>query len=417
MAWHNLLLRAAVSPTEQRASVRSAGVRMKVLMLSPESPYPLHGGGAYRTASLLHYFARFAQVDLILISDSGEAAPLPRGLVSSQQVIPLPLHSRNVVARYVRNARRAIRGMPPLVDRLGGLDEQIEKAIGGRHYDIAIVEHFWCAPYVDLMAKAADRTFLNLHNIESVLHDRCAAVTAGPVRAGHARFASAARRMEASLLPKYSLVLATSATDAFAARTLAPNCKVVVYPNSLPAMEIPQIMERPRVVFSANFEYHPNIDAVEFLVKEIWPEVHRRHPALELRLVGKGDRFIKHLLPSDSNIRTTGPVEDAFYEISQASLVVAPLRAGSGTRIKILEAWAAARAVVATPMAAEGLDAHDSGNLAFAADSTGFVAAIDWLLADARSRKQMGISGRRTFEARYSWEAAWKKLDLDLQLT
>jgi hypothetical protein len=88
------------------------------------------------------------------------------------------------------------------------------------------------------------------------------------------------------------------------------------------------------------------------------PEVHRRHPALELQLVGRGDQFIKHFMPPDTNIRTTGPVEDAFYEISQALLVVAPLRAGSGTRIKILEAWAAARPVVATPLAAEGLSPH-----------------------------------------------------------
>src|SRR5580658_5715554 len=86
---------------------------MRVLMLSPEPPYPLNGGGAFRTASLLHYFARFAQVDLILISESGRAALLPPGLVREQKVVPLPHHNRNVVARYVRNALRAVRGLPP----------------------------------------------------------------------------------------------------------------------------------------------------------------------------------------------------------------------------------------------------------------------------------------------------------------
>ena len=394
--------------------MNAGGAPSKVLMLSPEAPYPLNGGGAYRTASLLHYFARFASVDLILICDSGQPAELPKGLVTSQQVIPLPVHSRNVVARYVRNARRAIQGLPPLIDRLAGLDQQIEAAIGGRHYDLAIVEHFWCAPYLDLMKKVADRTLLDMHNIESVLHDRCAAVTSGPVSAGHTRFASAARRMEASLLPRYSIVLAASASDSFAIRTLAPGSRVIVYPNSLPGVEVPQLTERPRVVFSGNFEYHPNIDAVEFLVKEIWPEVHRRHPVLELRLVGRGDQFIRHLLPPDSNIHVTGPVDDAFYEISQALLVVAPLRAGSGTWIKILEAWAAARAVVATPLGAEGLDTHDSGNVAMAGDAGGFVAAMDWLIGDTISRRRIGMAGRRTFETRYCWDAVWRNLDIDL---
>src|SRR5579862_1246356 len=117
---------------------------MNVLMLSPEPPYPLEGGGAYRIASLLHYFTRFANVDLIHISDTGEPALLPPGLVRTQNVIPLPHHSRSPAARFLRNAGRAARGVPPLIDRVSGLDMALERAIGGRKYDACIVEHFWC---------------------------------------------------------------------------------------------------------------------------------------------------------------------------------------------------------------------------------------------------------------------------------
>src|SRR5277367_4130138 len=98
---------------------------MKALLLSPEPPYPLQGGGAFRIASLLHYFAGFTEVDLILISDSGMPALLPEGLVRSQHVIPLPYHRRDVASRYFRNARRALRGVPPLVDRVSGLASPI----------------------------------------------------------------------------------------------------------------------------------------------------------------------------------------------------------------------------------------------------------------------------------------------------
>ena len=176
---------------------------MDVLMLSPEPPYPLNSGGAYRTASLLHYFARFAQVDLILISESGAPALLPPGLVRSQQVIPLPHHNRGAVARYVRNARRAIRGVPPLIDRLAGLSAPIENAIGRRRYDIGIVEHFWGAPYVDRLSNCCKKTVIDLHNIESVLHNRYSggsdgfrngvtnAIAERLIRAGQRRFAAA----------------------------------------------------------------------------------------------------------------------------------------------------------------------------------------------------------------------------------
>jgi glycosyltransferase involved in cell wall biosynthesis len=398
---------------------------MNVLMLSPEPPYPLEGGGAYRIASLLHYFARFAEVDLILISDSGAPALLAPGLVRSQQVIPLPHHSRGLLARYARNAGRAIRGVPPLIDRVSGLGSLIERAIAGRTYDLGVVEHFWCAPYIEQLRGCCETTILDLHNIESVLHDRCARLTgagAGLVRAGHRRFASASRNLEADLFPRFSLVLATSIEDAAIAGQIAPQARTAVYPNSLPWVETPQSAELPRVVFSANFEYHPNIDAVGFLVREIWPLVRTQYPGVRLRLVGRGDAFIRHLLPpgtaqtgNDTGIEVTGPILDARAEIAQAQIVVAPLRVGSGTRIKILEAWAAARCVVATPLAAEGLGARAGVDIALAGGAHAFASEVIRLLGDPPGRKRIATHGRQTFERCFSWEAAWKTLDKDLQ--
>lgn len=394
---------------------------MTALILSPEPPYPLHGGGAFRTASLLHYFARFADVDLVLISDSGQPALLPDGLVRNQHVIPLSHHSRSLAARYLRNARRAIRGVPPLIERVGGLESAIERAIGGRRYDFGLVEHFWCAPYIEQLRRCCATTILDLHNIESVLDRRCAGVTTGLVRAGHRRFAAAYRELEAALLPRYSTVLAASDEDAATARTIAPAARVKVYPNSLPQMEIPRVMERPCIVFSGNFEYHPNIDAVAFLVREIWPLIRRACPGLRLRLVGRGERFIRHLLPSGSPDRTgievTGSVENAVAEIAQARVVVAPLRAGSGTRIKILEAWAAARCVVATPLAIEGLDARNGVDVSVAADPAAFAREVIRLQNDDAARKRIGAHARQAYEDRYTWQRAWKTLEIDLQLT
>jgi glycosyltransferase involved in cell wall biosynthesis len=394
---------------------------MEVLMLSPEPPYPLNSGGAFRTASLLHYFARFAQVDLVLISASGRPALLPPGLVRSQQVIPLPHHNSGVAARYFRNGRRALQGVPPLIDRFAGLSEPIARAIQGHRYDVGVVEHFWCAPYVRQLEKFCAKTVLDLHNIESVLHERCSSLGNGLIQAGHRRFAAASRKLESALLPRFSAILATSEEDARVVRERAAGTCVHVYPNSLPWVDTPHCPESPRLVFSANFEYHPNIDAVRFLVGDIWPELRKLRPELRLRLVGRGDGFIRHLLPpgspEDTGIEVTGPVEDARAEIAQARIVVAPLRAGSGTRIKILEAWAAARCVVATPLAAEGLAAHDGVNIALESDPGSFAARVALLLHDPVSRQRLAAEGRRTFEHHYCWEMAWKNLDIDLQLT
>lgn len=406
---------------------------MQVLMVLPEPPYPLNGGGAYRTASLLHYFARFADVDLMLFSEANEPPVLPAGLARSQQVIPLPRHSKTTSAKYSRNAKRAIRGVPPLIDRLAGFESEIESAIGNRRYDVSVIEHFWCAPYIGVLEKHCTKTLLDLHNVESVLHQACAglrsvrsdglfhSVGEQLMRAGHRRFAAASRRMESDLLPRFSCVLTTSEDDARLVRHIAPAATVQVYPNALPCTDVPIEPEEPVLVFPANFEYHPNIDAVAFLIAEIWPSIRQRHPDFRLRLVGRGDSFIRHLLPKgtpeETGIEVTGPVEDARREIAKATIVVAPLRAGSGTRIKILEAWAARRAIVATPMAAEGLEAQDGANIGLASASNDFVERVSQLILDPPLRQRLAYAGRRTFEDNYSWGAAWRRLDFDLQLT
>jgi polysaccharide biosynthesis protein PslH len=401
-------------------AMNPVGTTESVLMLSPEPPYPLHGGGAYRTASLVHYFSRFADVDLILISDSGKPALLPPGLVRSQKTIALPPHSKGSLARYIRNSGRALRGVPPLIDRLSGLGPALAEALRGQRHDIGIIEHFWCAPYVDQIEQACSQTILDLHNIEAVLHDRCAAAGRGLVARGHRRFAAASRKLERELFPRFSLVLAASAADARRAAALAPSARIEVYLNSLPCIEKSEVPEQPVIVFSGNFEYHPNIDAVRFLVSEIWPELKKQqnrsnHAATvnpRLRLVGRGDRFIRHLLlPAADDIEVTGAVSDAFAEIAGASVVIAPLRAGSGTRIKILEAWAAARPVVATPLAAEGLETEDGRNIVLADNPPAFANAILRLLAEPGERRRLGSNGRHTFEQHYTWEAAWRMLE------
>jgi len=213
------------------------------------------------------------------------------------------------------------------------------------------------------------------------------------------------------------MVLAASEPDAIVVRQRAPGASVAIYPNSLPLTPPPEVTEEPIVVFSGNFEYHPNIDAVEFLANSIWPEVRRRCPELRLRLVGRGDAFIRHLLPSGFGIEVTGAVDDALARIAAARIVVAPLRAGSGTRIKILEAWAAARPVVATSLAAEGLEYVKDRDLLIANDGPSIAGAIAGLNADPEQRARTASGGRRLFGQRYTWQASWRALDAALTTT
>ncbi|MCU1325460.1 MAG: glycosyl transferase, group 1 [Bryobacterales bacterium] len=389
-----------------------------VVVLTPEPPYPLRGGGAFRVASLLHYFARFADVDLIFLSDSGRPAELPKGLVRQQTVIPLPPSSRSLVARYWRNGRRALRGVPPLVDRVSGLEDRVAEALAGRRYDCGLIEHFWAAGYLPQLAQACGEVILDLHNIESTLHARCAETSGGLVALGHRRFATRSLAMERSLLPGFSLVLTTSEHDRLRANAIAPQATTAVYPNAYPYEERQSTVPTPNtIVFSGNFEYHPNIDGVRFLIREIWPEILRRNSAARLRLVGRGEAFIREAVAGATNVELTGPVDDALAEIGQAAVVIAPLRSGSGTRVKILEAWAAGRAVVATSLAAEGLEIEKGRDIELADDPIAFAETVCRLLRQPSERQKLADGGRHTLQQKYTWEAAWRALDTVPQVT
>ena len=392
----------------------SADPRPAALLLAPETPYPLAGGGALRTASLLHYLASRYAVDLIVFRQPGAPDPardLPPSLVRSLITLDLPSNGRSFAARALRNASRVARQVPPLVDRFSGFAGPIARAVAGRRYEVAVVEHFWCAPYWEQIAPVARRTVLDLHNIESLLHARCAAVESGPEAFAHTVFERAARELEHAWLPRYSTVLATSAEDATAARRIAPGASVSVYPNAIPLTPRPPHLDEEAAVFSGNLEYHPNRSAVRFFRRDIWPALRERWPRLVWRLVGRNPEAVKEFTNGDPRIQALGAVDNAVGELARCRVAVVPLLAASGTRLKILEAWAAGLPVVSTSMGAEGLGARHGEHLLLADDAPAFARAVTRLLACKNLREDLGMAGRLLLEKEFTWEKAWDRLD------
>jgi polysaccharide biosynthesis protein PslH len=385
------------------------------LMLCAEAPYPLQGGGAIRTASLLHFLAGRGEVDLIVFRQPGAPDPadgIPHGLVRQVSVIDLPRHGRSLPARAVRNVWRLARATPPLVDRFAGFGEQVRRAIGERRYRVGIVEHSWCAPYLKQVAAACQRTALDLHNIESELHASSAQAETGAQAFAHGAFSRASRKFERFWLPRYSEVLACSEQDAEKVRAIAPGANVRVYPNAIPFAP-PAATEREDVIaFSGNLEYHPNILAVRRFRAEIWPEIRRRAPEVVWRLIGRGGEAVAGALAGDPRIELLGPVTDAVGELARAKVAVVPLLTGSGTRFKILEAWAAATPVVSTSIGAEGLAAAHGEHLLIADSPPDFAEAVLWLLHHPDEAERIALAGRCLMQKEYSWNAAWRRLDL-----
>ena len=395
---------------------KPSAVSERAIFLCPEPPYPLAGGGPMRSASLLHFLADRLAVHLITFRDGDSSDPTPflnPGLAETVTCVSLPHHDKKTLARIYRNTGRLLRGQLPLTDRFGQAQalRRVETATRNKSYSLAVIEHFWCAPYLDVLRPRARRVVLDLHNIESALHAACSTSEPWPQKVGHRFFQRTARRMEGAILADFDLVLVASEADRGRVLEIAPAANVAVYPNSIPWAPQPCVEEEDVIAFSGNMEYHPNVTAVRHFRRRVWPLIESKAPSLRWRLIGKNEFAVRSLVADDPRIELTGPVADAVEELARAQLVVVPLLAGSGTRVKILEAWAAGRAVVSTAIGADGLAVQNGENIRIADGPREMAEAVLELLNDDLSRKRMGEQGRKTYEAGFSWPAAWESFE------
>jgi polysaccharide biosynthesis protein PslH len=383
--------------------------RPQALVLSPEAPYPLNGGGPMRTASLLHALARDFDVDLITFRQPGSVDPriaLPAGLVREAWVIDLPPTGRSVPSRAARNLGRLLRGVPPLVDRFARFNLPLH-----RTYDLGLVEHLWAASYAEALRPCCGRLILDLHNLESRLYATAAESQQGPKGWAYQRFSQDSAQWEREWIPEFDAVLVCSEKDGEAVKRLAGR-SAVVYPNSLPWIAQPVVTNEPILVFSGNWEYHPNVDGALWFFREIWPELTREIPQLRVRLIGRNEAKLRDKLDYlQSNVEFTGPVDEPILEIAKGLGSFVPIRAGSGTRIKILEAFAAGTPVISTSLGAEGLEVTPGEEILIADSREAWLHHMKEVWSDHRLRTRISCNARRRFEVAYTWEAAWNRLD------
>ncbi len=163
--------------------------------------------------------------------------------------------------------------------------------------------------------------------------------------------------------------------------------------------------------------WHPNADAMIYFCQDILPAVQNDFPDLQLYIVGLHPPEQVKALGKRPNIYVTGFVPDVRPYIADASVYIVPLRAGSGTRLKILEALAMGKAVVSTHIGAEGLDVTDGRHLLLANQPQEFAARICELLRDPSRRRMLGQAGRALVEEIYDWQAVAANLDSVYHLT
>jgi GT2 family glycosyltransferase/glycosyltransferase involved in cell wall biosynthesis len=169
--------------------------------------------------------------------------------------------------------------------------------------------------------------------------------------------------------------------------------------------------DNQRLIFVGAFQHHPNVDAMIHFCRTILPQIKKRAPSAELDIVGSNTPQQIADLAAIPGVQVTGFVPDIRPSMASSSVYIVPLRLGVGIRGKILEAWAMAMPVVATPVAAAGLQAESGRNILIADSEEQFAEHVVSLLRDPTLRARLGTEGRQVAERYYGWDAAADKLD------
>jgi glycosyltransferase involved in cell wall biosynthesis len=392
---------------------------MKLLFLSPFLPSPPRSGAPRRIHGLLTELARRHEVSMLAFTAPGDDTE--EALEATRQYCAevVTVENARLDRALDRKRKRAIQirslFSPQSYERLIHHDPAFQRALdrltARGEYDVITTEFAQMACYS--LPRTA-RLVLDEHNIEYDILRRTAAAERSPVRKLYNRVNYLKlRREEQAAWQRFDGITLTSQRDERMLRRDAPHARTAVIPNGVDTDYFgssAQPTEPGAILFFGAINYYPNTDGLLFFLDEVFPGVKREHPNARLYIVGQ--------LPPPSiteragkDVIVTGLVEDLRPYLERATVVIAPLRIGGGTRLKIVEAMAGGKPVVSTRIGAEGLEVSDGGDILLADRAEDFARAVGRVLGDVALARRLGEAARHSAVSRYTWRAAAGRLE------
>lgn len=390
---------------------------LRVLLLSPMAPSPPRFGAQARTHGLLTHLAQHHEVTAIILHED-DSTPQSSGAAMRS-------YCRQV--HFIRNPRgapgwrRRLLQLRSLFSRdsyqhlnsmVPELQDCLDEVLTRQRFDVVFVNFPHLAHYRLRQSPPdapAPTVIIDSHDVHYDLARQIATSAASFSRRLHARLNwRKLKREEIAAYEGADGVCVCSIADQQRLARDAPAAKTVVIPNAADVEGMRPRSTDPEtdpnvVLFFGLLATVPNVDGLIYFVRDIWPRVRAGRPTAQFLIVGaKPTPAIRAL--EGSGVIIVGPVDDLRPNLSKASVVVVPLRLGSGTRLKILESWAMARPVVSTSLGAEGLDAVAGRHLLIADDPDEFATAVLRILNEPELAATLGAAGRTLVSESYSWQ-------------
>jgi sugar transferase (PEP-CTERM/EpsH1 system associated) len=399
---------------------------MRLLLLTPQLPYPPHQGTSLRNFNLIVQLAKRHQICLLTFLEPDQAPESAGPLLDLCEwvdSIPVPRRSTRLRLRQMLTTRR-----PDMAWRLWStaFRDRLATRLAEVPFDVVQIEGIELAPYLPTIKQAGSTAgqtgplvVYEDHNAEWVLQKRaCLTDLRNPRRWPAAAYSLVQwlrlKSYEAEVCRRADRVVAVSEADRDAIRSIAPEVAATIVPNGVDLQEHTGYQgptEDYDLVFTGKMDFRPNIDAMLWFGQHVWPLIHQRRSRTSLAIVGQRPHRRLDSLRSLPGITLTGWVEDVKPYIAGATVYVAPLRVGGGTRLKLLQAMAMGTAIVATSLGAEGFPVTHDQELLLADTPQDFAQAVLTLLDDAQTRARLGQAAQRLVQAAYGWDSLVPKLE------
>jgi polysaccharide biosynthesis protein PslH len=389
--------------------------RLRVLVLDEGIPYPPNAGKSSRTWNLLRRLASRHSICILCYGHPYAPGTLEARDVGIDLRLVEPRANPEGWRLYLRLFLNLFSVFPfPVTKHYShAFQRQFDELLNEDSWDLIQCE--W-TPYARFITHTPKTPVLMAtHNVESQIWARRAKHAGNPFAKVFFRSQEwKMRRFEKRALLRASAATVVTSLELSTLRSWGVT-NINLVPNGVDLESrsaTPEAEDEDELLFLASLDWYPNLDALGYFVKNILPAVRARRPSVHLRIVGrKPAKSVMEQYSCLPGIDFVGEVNEVRSHLDRATVIIVPLRIGGGSRIKILEALAAGKAVISTTIGAEGLDVISGEHLLIANSPAEFAGGVEELLASTQLRRRLGNNGRKLVTDRYGWDQIANRLE------
>lgn len=396
---------------------------MNILFLQKRPLFPADMGGKIRTLNVLRYLAQWHQVTYLCNVQDGEEQGVDQMRELGLDVVTLPWRetARGTLRFCSELAANLFSPHPYNVDKDydPALHSKATELLASGQFDLLVCDFVQMAR--NAIGLDVPASILFEHNVEAEIFRRHAEQDSGWLRRKYMGLQwKKMQRFEAEAGRQFDTVVAVSRRDQqiYEQEYGWNHVQVIDTAVDLDFFQPDLPVEQPsRVVFVGSMDWLPNQDGVCHFVEKIWPAVRAKCPDAQFRVVGRNPPPAVEQLAQVAGVEVMGTVPDIRPYLAEAAVAVVPLLVGGGTRLKIFEAMAMQKAVVSTPLGAEGLEVTSGQDVLLAEADADFADSLVELLHDTPKRNALAAAARQLVEENYSAESVARQFESICQAT